>query len=98
MFHTCNIMTCHGFTTGILAGCSFAWIAPVMIFFLVAFARKYIGEEGGIPFSFIGAIIGGMGAYLLIITFTCSYKFALIAGIIGAGLAGFFIGNMTEGG
>lgn len=96
VYHLCNIMTCAGFTKGILAGCSMAWIAPVIIFFLIAFARKYLGEEGGIPFSFIGSLIGGFGGYLLVITFTCSYKLGLVAGIAGAVVLGIFLSNLFD--
>ena len=96
VYHLCNIMTCGGFTKGILAGCSMAWIAPVIIFFLIAFARKYLGEEAGIPFSFIGALIGGFGAYVIIITFTCSYKFALVGGIAGAAVLGIFLSSIFD--
>ena len=96
VYHLCNIMTCAGFTKSILGGCSMAWLAPVIIFFLIIFARKYLGEEGGLPFSMIGACLGGFGAYLLIITFTCSYKFALLGGIIGAAALGILFSSMFD--
>jgi len=95
-YHLCNIMTCAGFTKSILGGCSMAWIAPVIIFFLIAFARKYIGEEAGVPFSMLGACIGGFGTYILIITFTCSYKLALIGGIVGAAALGIFFASFFD--
>jgi len=92
-------MTCSGFTKGILGGCSMAWLAPVIIFFLAAFARKYLSEEGGMPFSFVASLIGGMLSYILVVSLTCSFKIALVVGIIGMAVAGFIIGNMTgEGG
>ena len=79
-----------------MGGCSIAWMCPVIIFFLIAFARKYIGEEAGVPFSMIGACIGGFGAYILIITFTCSYKFALVGGIAGAAVLGIFLSSVFD--
>ena len=96
VYHLCNLLTCGGFTKSIMGGCSLAWICPVIIFFLVAFARKYIGEEAGVPFSFIGALLGGFGAYILIITFTCSYKFALVGGIVGAAVLGIFLSSLFD--
>jgi positive regulator of sigma E activity len=90
-------MTCGGFTKGILQGCSMAWIAPVIIFFLIIFARKYLGEEAGVPFSMIGACLGGFGAYLIIITFTCSYKLALVGGLAGVVVLGIFLSSFFEG-
>lgn len=92
----CNIMTCAGFSKSILGGCSMAWIAPVIIFFLIVFARKYLGEEAGVPFSMIGACIGGFGVYLAIITFSCSYKFALVGGLVGAIIFGIFLASVFD--
>jgi hypothetical protein len=97
VYHLCNLMTCGGFTTGLLQGCSFAWIGMVILFFLIAFARKYLGEEAGVPFSFVGALIGGFGAYIIVITFTCSYKLALIGGIAGAAVLGIILSSVFEG-
>lgn len=96
VYHLCNIMTCAGFTKSIFGGCSMAWIAPVIIFFLIAFARKYLGEDAGVPFSFLGACIGGFGGYLLIITFTCSYKLGLVGGIAGAAILGIFLSSLFD--
>lgn len=97
-YHLCNIMSCSGLGTEIFSGCSMAWIGLVILFFIIAFARKYVGEEAGVPFSFIGAIIGGFLTYILVITFTCSYKFALLGGIVGMILLGFVFSQFFEGG
>jgi hypothetical protein len=74
-----------------------AWIGAVIIFFLIVFARRYLGEEAGVPFSFIGALLGGFGGYLAVVTFTCSYKLALVGGIAGAAVLGIFLSNIFEG-
>jgi hypothetical protein len=76
-----------------------AWIGVVILFFLVVFARRYLGEEAGIPFSFIGSIIGAFGGYIILLTFTCSYKIALVGGIVGIAILGIFLSNLFgEGG
>lgn len=90
-------MSCSGLGTEILSGCSMAWIGIVIIFFLIVFARKYLGEEAGVSFSFPGALIGGFGGYLLIITLTCSYKFALLAGLIGIVVLGIVFSSIFGG-
>jgi len=92
-------MTCSGLGTSFLGGCSMAWIGVVILFFLVVFARRYLGEEAGIPFSFIGSIIGAFGGYIILLTFTCSYKIALVGGIVGIAILGIFLSNLFgEGG
>lgn len=96
-YHLCNPMSCQGFSMGILQGCSMFWLAGVIIFFLIVFARKYLGEEAGVPFSFIGALIGGFGVYLIVGIFTCSYKLALVGGIAGIAGLGIFLSNLFGG-
>jgi hypothetical protein len=91
-------MTCSGLGNDVFGGCSMAWIGIVILFFIIAFARRYIGEEAGVPFSFIGALIGGGLGYIVILTITCSYKFALVGGLIGMVLLGFVFSQIFEGG
>jgi len=96
-YHLCNFMSCSGLGTNILGGCSLVWISFVIIFFLAAFGRKYLGEDAGVPFSFVGALIGGLGADALVVVFTCSYKFGLAAGVGGLILLGIVFSNIFEG-
>ena len=98
VYHLCNILSCGGFGKEIFGGCSLAWIGMVILFFLIVFARKYIGEEAGVPFSFPGALFGGFGGYILIATFTCSYKFALLGGIGGIVVLGIVLSSLFGGG
>ena len=95
--HLCNPMTCGGLGTEIMSGCSMVWVSFVILFFIIVFARKYLGEEGGVPFSFIGALIGGFGADIIVVVFTCSYKLALAAGIGGIVLLGIVFSSIFEG-
>lgn len=96
-YHICNIMSCSGLGTNILGGCSMAWIGLVIIFFIIVFARRYLGEEAGVPFSFIGALLGGFGGYVIVVTFTCSYKLALVGGIAGIVVLGILLSSIFEG-
>lgn len=97
-YHTCNPMTCAGFGNTVFGGCSMFWIGMVIIFFAAAFGRKYLGEMGGAPFSFPGALLGGYGAYVIISVFTCSYKFGLVGGLIGMGVLGIALAPLFGGG
>jgi hypothetical protein len=91
-----NIMSCEGFTdTGILGGCSQAWFALLIVFFLILVLRRQT-EDGafqGSGFSFIGALIAGMGLAALIITLFGDAVYGIIAGLIGIGLGGFLLGK-----
>lgn len=92
-------MTGSGFDTSIFGGLSMAWLGLVMLFFVFIFARKYLGSDGvGLPFSTIGALIGAYLPYLVVVTVSCSYKFALGAGLIGLGVVGIALANFFPDG
>lgn len=97
VYHLCNPMTCGGLGTNIFGGCSMVWISFVILFFIAAFARRYLGEEAGVPFNFIGALVGGIGANVIVVVFTCSYKFGLAAGIGGMILLGIVFSSIFDG-
>jgi len=97
VYQLCNPMTCGNLSKEILSGCSMVWVSFVILFFLIIFARKYLGEDAGVPFSFIGALIGGFGADILVVVFTCSYKFGLAAGLGGVILLGIVFSSIFEG-
>ena len=96
-YHLCNIMTGSGFDKSMFGGLSMAWLGTVVIFFLIAFARKWIGEEMGMSFNMIAACVTGYLGYLLLITFTCSFKWSLVIGILCAGVGGFLLYEMFGG-
>lgn len=93
-YTTCNMMTGVGFDSGFLGGFSMAWLGVVIIFFLIAFGRRWIGEEMDIPFNFIGGLVGAYLPYMIVVLLTCSYKWGLLAGIIGGIIGAFFAGNI----
>lgn len=87
--HIHNLLTCQNLGTSFMGGCGSGWLGLVILFFVSAVCRKWIGEEGQIEFSFIMSLIAGFLTYILIITFTGSMRFALIGGLIGCGVGGF---------
>lgn len=94
----CNIMTGAGFDLGFMGGLSMAWVGMVILFFLVIFSRKWLGEEMGVGFNTIAAFVGGYLPYLIVISITCSYKWALGAGIVGFVIGGFLLGQFMDSG
>lgn len=94
----CNIMTGAGFDLGFMGGFGLAWLGLVILFFLIVFTRKWVGEEMGVGFNIIGAFAGAGIPYLIAITITCSYKWALGIGIIGFVIGGFLLGQFIESG
>lgn len=91
-----NMMTCGGMGTDILGKCSMSWLGLVILFFVAAFANKWLGKEMDIPFNFIVSLVVGFTAYVVLITFTGSTKWALLAGLIGEAVGG-FLGGMSFG-
>ena len=94
-----NMMTGEGFSLGFGGGLSMAWLGAVMLFFIIAFTRRWIGEELDVPFDFMISAALGFLAYFIVIGFTGSFKWAELAGIIGAAAGGFGAPYfMTSGG
>lgn len=93
---TCNMFTGKGFDLSILGGFSMAWIGAVIIFFIMALAKKWVFEElMGTQFSLVLSLAVGYILYLGVITFTCSPKIAIVISLI-AGLIGGWIGGTME--
>lgn len=95
----CSIMTGNGFENagGFLGAFSMAWLGMVILFFLIALTKKWIGEEMGIPFSALYAYTTGFLAYIIVVSITCGFKWALLVGIIGFILGGFGTGAFGLG-
>lgn len=95
------MMTGSGFEMGFLGSFGMAWLGLVVLVFIIMFARKWLSEEGGIPFNWIFAAIGAGLAYIITISLSCSFKLALLIGLIGIVVGGFgvgyFIGEGGEG-
>jgi len=101
-----SLLTCSGFSTltGYIAGgsCIKARLGLVILFFLIAIIRKWGGEEMGVDFSFLFAIIGGLLPYFIVVTLFGSFKIGLLIGIVGALVGGYgagvFLGGSDDGG
>jgi len=87
IFH--NMFTGDGFDLGFMGGLSTAWLGAVILFFIAAFCRKYLGEEMDIPFNFYIALTVGFLAYFIAVAFTGSFKWGLGLGLIGMAIGGF---------
>ena len=94
----CNLMTGAGFDLGFMGGFGMAWLGMVIIIFIIFLTNKWIGEEMGIAFNMFAAFIGALIPYIIVVTITCEFKWALAAGIIGFIIGGFLIGQFTDSG
>ena len=97
-----NILSCKGFESSEGMGLSFgpcfeAKIGLVIIFFVNALVRKWLGEEAGYDYSFFGGLFGGLIPYFIVISVLGNFKIALIIGLIGMGLVGFLGGQIWGG-
>jgi hypothetical protein len=104
-----NMLSCSGWDIGqatnlgpisfdIGSPCMMAKLGMVLLFFIIALIRKWGAEEWGIPFSFWWATGAGMLAYIIAVTFTGSFKFAMLAGIVAMGIMGYIVGPNLDGG
>ena len=91
-----NMMTCQGgdWTFAVLGGCSMAWIAFAFLVFVILIARRQAddGFLAGMGFSFIGAIVGGLGANVVLTTLFGSARWSLLGGLLGVIVGGFVLG------
>jgi len=92
-----NMMTCNNMGKDILGNCSLAWLGLVILFFVAAFTNKWLGKEMEVPFNFIASLVIGILAYVVVMTFSGSARWSILAGLIGEGIGG-FLGGITFGG
>ena len=96
-----NLLSCSGFgdATGYLgsSSCIKARVGLVLLFFIIAITRKWGGEEVGLDFNFLFALILSIVPYLVLITIFGSFKIALIVGLLG-GIFGGYFGGLIFGG
>ena len=95
-----NVMTCSGWANpGILGGCSQAWLALALMFFIVAIIRRQTddGVLAGTPFFFPGALVGGIVIPLIILTLFGEARWGILAGVLGTIVGGFGSGFLGIG-
>ena len=91
-------MTGNGFELDLMGSYSMAFLGIVILAFIIMFTRKWIGEEMDFGFNTLFASLGAGLGYLLVITLTCSFKWALVAGIAGLIVGGFLFGLFIDSG
>ena len=97
-----NILTCSGWENeagGFMASapCFKSKLGIVILFFLFAIVKKWVGEEAGIPFSLMFGILIGLLPYLVMVFLFGSFKLAFLVGLLG-GLGGGYLGGVMFGG
>ena len=92
-----NLFTCGGFDTGVMGGCSIAWLTMCLIFFINAFIRKWGGEEAGLDYNFWAGLGAGCLAYAVVISIFGSIFWSLLAGIAGVLVGGYGLGFLDSG-
>lgn len=97
-----NLLNCAGWEatgTGWIGSipCIKARLGIIFLFFGIAFLRKWGGEELGMSFSFLFALLLGIIPYFIVITIFGSLGGALGIGALGA-LIGGYGGGMFFGG
>ena len=89
-------MTCAGgdWSMSVLGGCSMAWFSFAIIVFLILIIRRQCddGFLAGAGFSFIGALVGGLGANVILTSLTGSARWSIIGGLVGIVVGGLFLG------
>ena len=91
-----NIMTGAGFGREMMGGLSMAWLGMAVLFFIIIFSNKWLGELS--DFNQMWAFLLSYGAYLVIITLSGHAVWALIGGIGGTVIGGFLMGFFMPGG
>lgn len=94
-----NLMTCvapkgGAWSTGIMGGCSIAWLVLGLLFILIMALRRQC-EDGilqGTGYNVFGAGILGLGTAIVLTTFFGVPKWEFLGGIAGIGLGGFGLG------
>jgi hypothetical protein len=97
-----NMLSCEGWGeegTAVLGACSLAWFSFAIILMVGLVLRRQCedGVLAGTGFSFVGALIGGLGANFLLTTLFGSVRWSLIGGVVGLAIGGFLIGKFTGG-
>lgn len=98
-----NILNCNGWAaegTGFVASmpCMKARLGIVLLFFGIAILRKWGGEEIGIGFSFLFALLIGIVPYLITISISGNVGLAMGLGVLGSLVGGYGAGIFFGGG
>jgi len=99
-----NLITCQGGTWASTAGsyigssdCIKSKLGLVILFFIICMVRKWGGEEMGLDYNFLFGLIFSIIPYLVVITIFGSFKIALVVGLLGGIVGGYFSGMIFGG-
>lgn len=99
-----NILSCKGFIEESTAAvslnfgpCALSRLAIVLLFFINAIVRKWLGEEMGWSYNFWLGMTGAFIGYLIPLIFTGNVGISLLIGIVVMAIAGFGAGAIIGG-
>jgi hypothetical protein len=84
------MMTCSGFGTSFFGGCTLVWVVLAILVFLCLIVRRQLTDWTDFPFNIVGGMVGTIIPYVLMVTFTGSYKWGFLIGIAGMFAGGYF--------
>jgi len=91
-----NMMTCSGFSTSVMGGCSVAWLVLAVLVVLAMVANRQINDLGT-EFNQWGGYVGLALPYFLIVSITGNIKIGLLAGLVGIFVGGLLAGQFMGG-
>lgn len=91
-----NMMTCSGFSTAIMGGCSISWLILAVLVILAMIANRQINDLGQ-EWNQWGGYIGAVVPYVVVISITGNVKIGAVVGLIGMLLGGFLAGQFLGG-
>lgn len=102
-FQLYNVLSCKGFETSESIGmtfgpCAQAKIILVVLFFISALVRKWVGESMGFEYSFLWGTLGSLISCFVVLTLTGNIMIGFIVGMVGMIIFGFLGGQIFGGG
>lgn len=95
----CNLISGAGLDTSFGGSWSMALLGLVILFFIFAFARRWLFEEVlQMPFNLWIGFGASAVVYFITIAFMCSPRFAIVFGLVAGAIGGYFGGMMFDQG
>jgi hypothetical protein len=87
-----NILTGSGFGKAVGGSWTMAMLTIPILFFINVFANKFL-EDSGLDWNNLFSYIGNGLGFFILISFTGQPRLALVGGIVGMALGGYFGGK-----